>query len=381
VRLWSANPQGTLRLYLDGSEAPALEAPMGELLDGHVAPFLAPLGHEAAKGHSLYFPFPYARHCKVTVDQPERLYYHVDYRVYAAGTRVEPFSLDEARALAPEIARVARALAAPETPRGATRTLELSSAPSLISGGGVVRELQVQPPAPADAELVLRFDGKETVRVPLRAFFGGAVPYRSLPFTVAADGTLSCRWPMPFRSRAELLITTGAARARITVGPWLFGDDSYYFHARWHAPEDLPTAQPRDWNVITIDGDGAGAYVGNALDVDYFAHSWWGEGDEKIYVDGEPFPSWFGTGTEDYYGYAWCSTRKFAHAYHAQTRADGPDRPAWNADGFGHTSVNRWHVLDPIVFSKRFQFDLEILDWHHDSHVVVSAVDYYYARQ
>ena len=30
-----------------------------------------------------------------------------------------------------------------------------------------------------------------------------------------------------------------------------------------------------------------------------------GEGDEKVYVDGETFPSHFGTGTEDYYGYAW----------------------------------------------------------------------------
>ena len=34
--------------------------------------------------------------------------------------------------------------------------------------------------------------------------------------------------------------------------------------------------------------------------------AWWGEGDEKVFVDGEKFPSHFGTGTEDYYGYAWC---------------------------------------------------------------------------
>jgi hypothetical protein len=32
---------------------------------------------------------------------------------------------------------------------------------------------------------------------------------------------------------------------------------------------------------------------------------WWGEGDEKIWVDGEAFPSIFGTGTEDYYAYSW----------------------------------------------------------------------------
>lgn len=32
---------------------------------------------------------------------------------------------------------------------------------------------------------------------------------------------------------------------------------------------------------------------------------WWGEGDEKFFVDGEKFPSSFGTGSEDYIGYAW----------------------------------------------------------------------------
>ncbi len=35
---------------------------------------------------------------------------------------------------------------------------------------------------------------------------------------------------------------------------------------------------------------------------------WWGEGDEKIYIDENDlkrkFPSHFGTGTEDYYGWA-----------------------------------------------------------------------------
>ena len=43
-----------------------------------------------------------------------------------------------------------------------------------------------------------------------------------------------------------------------------------------------------------------------------YHRGWWGEGDEKIYVDGEDFPSHFGTGTEDYYGYAWCRPEEFA---------------------------------------------------------------------
>lgn len=39
---------------------------------------------------------------------------------------------------------------------------------------------------------------------------------------------------------------------------------------------------------------------------------WWGEGDEKFFVDGERFPSTFGTGSEDYIGYAWAAEPPFA---------------------------------------------------------------------
>ncbi len=84
--------------------------------------------------------------------------------------------------------------------------------------------------------------------------------------------------------------------------------------------------------------------------------AWWGEGDEKIYVDGEPFPSWFGTGSEDYYGYAWSDPKPFQHAYHNQTRCDGPGNR-------GRTSVNRFHILDAIPFTKSFRFDMEFWHW------------------
>ena len=76
----------------------------------------------------------------------------------------------------------------------------------------------------------------------------------------------------------------------------------------------------RDWHLARIEGQGQ--LVGTLLNVENPpGAAWWGEGDEKIYVDGERFPSLFGTGTEDYFGYAWSTPERFAHAYHAQTRA------------------------------------------------------------
>jgi hypothetical protein len=84
--------------------------------------------------------------------------------------------------------------------------------------------------------------------------------------------------------------------------------------------------------------------------------AWWGEGDEKIYVDGEAFPSTFGTGTEDYFGYAWCDPHPYSNPFHAQTRCDGPAN-------HGNTSNIRLQVLDQVPWSESVVFDLEVWHW------------------
>jgi hypothetical protein len=127
----------------------------------------------------------------------------------------------------------------------------------------------------------------------------------------------------------------------------------------------------QDWNYLDVAGQGV--FAGVAFAIANPVKHWWGEGDEKIYVDGETFPSHFGTGTEDYYGYAWCSPIPFQHAYHNQPRCDGPGN-------YGHTAVNRWHILDRIPFEKSFRFDMEIWHWNETCKVTPSVVAYWYAR-
>jgi hypothetical protein len=100
--------------------------------------------------------------------------------------------------------------------------------------------------------------------------------------------------------------------------------------------------------------------------------NWWGEGDEKIFVDREAFPSLFGTGTEDYFGYAWSSTERFSHPYHAQTLAPSSGFAGW-------FSMNRFLVLDPVPFSSQLRFDLELWHWS-DTTVEMSALLFWYAR-
>jgi hypothetical protein len=84
--------------------------------------------------------------------------------------------------------------------------------------------------------------------------------------------------------------------------------------------------------------------------------SWFGEGDEKVYIDGEAKPSIWGTGTEDYFLSAWglktTSTPYFGVPYFDQ----------WGIVG-GHTSAYRWHIHDPIVFNTGIKFTLEHFGW------------------
>jgi hypothetical protein len=109
--------------------------------------------------------------------------------------------------------------------------------------------------------------------------------------------------------------------------------------------------------------------MGDTLCVVNPVKAWWGEGDEKIYVDGEPFPSHFGTGTEDYYGYAWCTPEFFESPFHAQPRAQGPAN-------FGHVTNTRVRLLDGIPFTKSLKVDMEV--WHWRPCVIPYAVATYW---
>ena len=114
VRIWSPNPGGTLRIYLDGQEKPALEYAMADLLAGKHPLLPPPIAANLSMGWNLYFPVPYAKHCKVTCDKGGQ-YYHVGYRTYPAGTDVKTFSVAQLEAAKGEIRKFANRLAVPRT--------------------------------------------------------------------------------------------------------------------------------------------------------------------------------------------------------------------------------------------------------------------------
>ena len=262
---------------------------------------------------------------------------------------------------------------------GQERAVSMLEGPRAI--GELNIRLQADDPVQALRQVVLRmtFDDELTVQAPLGDFFGAAPginPYASLPLGVAEDGRMWCHWVMPFRQSAEIeLCNWGEQLVHVTgdvaAVPYRWTPRSLHFHAKWRTEFDVPTRPMRDWNYLTAHGEGV--FVGAAFAIANPVKAWWGEGDEKIYVDGETFPSHFGTGTEDYYGYAWCCNKPFTHAYHNQPRCDGPGN-------YGHTAVNRWHILDCIPFTKDFRFDMELWHWDEKCVVTPSVVAYWYAR-
>jgi hypothetical protein len=392
VRIWSANPNGTLRIYIDGNETPVIETPMSELLGGKYPGLPRPISGEYSKGWNLYFPIPYAKSCKVTSDKGD-FYYHVNYRTYEVGTKVVSFTADQIKSLEKEIAQLAERLASPRgnpaDMAGQSQSYSIhlepgeSTTAELNGPMAVVRTTMKVSASDRDAALrgvILKgtFDGEQTIESPLGDLFGSAPginAYASLPLGMTKDGEMYCHWVMPFKQSAtfEMVNTTKVAVdivGELQTGEYQWTDRSMHFHAKWRAQFDVPTRPMIDWNYMTAQGKGV--FAGVAFAIDNPVKDWWGEGDEKIYVDGETFPSHFGTGTEDYYGYAWCWPVPFTHAYHNQPRCDGPGN-------YGRTSVNRFHIFDRIPFTKDFKFDMELWHWNEKCKVNMAVVTYWYA--
>jgi hypothetical protein len=134
---------------------------------------------------------------------------------------------------------------------------------------------------------------------------------------------------------------------------------------------DTPNVSDAE-NYLILDAEGAGHYVGCVLSVDNIdplpvirklgsreevikEYTWWGEGDDMIFIDGEPWPpSLHGTGSEDYLCHAWGMHPK-AYLY---AGASIPENDPKHPDRRQCTSY-RFHIEDPILFTKSIRVSIE----------------------
>ena len=381
-RIWSAAPkQGHVRIYLDGDPNPAVDLPFADYFSGKQAPFTrSAIVNIVAQGCNNYTPIPFQKSCKIVADADWGAYYHFGYTTYPAGTPVPTFKRDLSPAENAALDQ-ANTLLSHCGPREFPDGHRSSSGEGLLQGNatsadtlagpGAINSIRVRfdpPLTPADRDALrsitiqIRWDGERqpSVWAPLGDFFGtapGANVYRSLPCGYMEDGWFYANWFMPFTNSAEVkFVNEGNSDLKFKYeisSQRIQGDLTRYarFHAKWHRDAFLPTEPERqiDWPLLKTTG--TGRFVGVMLHVWNPRGGWWGEGDEKFFVDGEKFPSTFGTGSEDYFGYAWGSPQLFQNAYHNQTHNDGNNK--------GHLSVNRWHISDQVPFRKEFEGDLE----------------------
>ena len=404
-RTWSATPdKGHVKIYLDGSETPVLDLPFSSYFDNSTAPFTRThiAYHTPSNGFDNFTPIPFQKSCKIVADAGWGAYYHFNYTVFPADTVVPTFrlplsdvdnaALDAADKIFASAGTKPNADFAGETTDKNEVTVAAGAKGTVadLSGSGAITALKVKFPMPTNPDdqknllrqLVVRitWDGESAPAVwaPLGDFFANAlfpVKYSNLVTGLTDDGQYYMYWYMPFASGAHVELENDSA-ASITTS-WEVShapmDASktaslMRFHAKWHRDAFLPTRRDRepDWTLLTTQG--TGRYVGTQLHLWNPRGGWWGEGDEKFFVDGEKFPSTFGTGSEDYFGFAWSSGSPFHEPLHGQPSNEGNQ---------GHASLYRWHIADNIPFQTGFEGCLEKY-FPNDRPTLFDAVAFWY---
>lgn len=255
-----------------------------------------------------------------------------------------------------------------------------------IEGAGIIRHIWMTTGENSNIlrGLALRmyWDGEDTpsVQCPLGDFFGlghGKAAYmQSAPLQCFYLG-MNCWFPMPFSKGAKITVTNDA---KVETKLYYYIDyhemdqpssDLARFHACWRrslvtkaAPEIGPAkdgvvqnlnATGKD-NYVVLDAEGKGHYVGCVLHIDTNEAGWWGEGDDMIFIDGEPWPPRLhGTGTEDYFCGAW----NYRNLHQTYCTPYFGYHFKGNSDYTGKHSQYRFHIEDPIFFEKSILVTLE----------------------
>lgn len=284
-----------------------------------------------------------------------------------------------------------------------------------IEGCGVIRHIwcthyaqnegDAKPEEGTLSKIILRIywddEQQPSVLAPLGDFFGMGFGL-ARNFTNAAfsfspqDGrAMSCYLPMPFKKAARIEIEN-LCETHLNFYFYVdyelhpegsLGPDVGYLHAQHRReaktrptapvrPGSLETDKandpahpfwyPKAWiannttgeeNYVILEAEGRGKYVGCNLNINVTerqTNDWYGEGDDMIFIDGDPLPTLHGTGTEDYFGTAFCPKQEFYAPYHGITRYSGEEFPYSGAN-----CMYRLHVADPIHFEKSIRVTIE----------------------
>jgi hypothetical protein len=239
-----------------------------------------------------------------------------------------------------------------------------------IQGSGTIRRIWMttfdhnSPEALRGLKIEMYWDGARTpaVQAPLGDFFchslGHAVVFQNACFASPEGRSFQCFVPMPFRKAAKILLINESGKDNgvyyevdATLGD-RHDENTMYFHSYWRR-ENYTTVR-QDMTILPR-VEGRGRFLGCNLGVRQhpsLTGFWWGEGEVKIYLDGdEANPTLCGTGTEDYIGDGY-GQNLFAHMYSGNQYISEKK----NAYGF-----YRFHIPDPVYFHKDIRVTIQVM--------------------
>jgi len=258
-----------------------------------------------------------------------------------------------------------------------------------------------------------------SVLVPLGDFFclghGMVNSFQSFLFTASTRNNnlfnqgcaLNAYVPMPFQDRAVVELVN---QSREKHNQYFYIDyetfapprnDLGYFHAEFrrtnpfggwgheisvNTPEaDIINQERLAWenNYVILETKGRGHYIGCNLSVTNFQGTWWGEGDDMIWVDGYKWPpDLHGTGSEDFLNQAWgmqdnAFLRNGSSIFEGNTSLP-PSSIPWDNNG-GYQTSYVFHLENPVRFQKKIKVSIE---HGHGNHLAneMSSVAYWYAE-
>jgi hypothetical protein len=273
-----------------------------------------------------------------------------------------------------------------------------------IDGPGAIQSMWFTGYVGRDFILRIYWDGQAepSVECPLPDFFalpwvdnsikpmkGPLMRVNSVPVSVNPNLGMNCFWEMPFRKHCRITVESRhPADAQVCFHQINYTltevpEDCAYFHAQFRRVNPLAYLTP----YVILDGiKGQGHYVGTSMGWGINNNAWWGEGEIKFFIDGDrEFPTICGTGTEDYFGgaYCWEVEGKYVEystpflGMHQVIRPDGMYQAQHRH------AMYRWHVMDPIRFQSDLRVTIQALGWRSGGRFLpgqhdISSVAYWY---
>jgi len=286
-------------------------------------------------------------------------------------------------------------------PPGATRVL------AELDGPGRITHLwMTQPDHYREVLIKITWDhaARPSVLVPLGDFFclghGMVNSFQSALFSASTNenhrfnrgAALNCYVPMPFRRHAKIELVNQSRQVHqqyfyVDYAVGASTGDEGYFHAEFrranpfggwgheirvnHREANAVNVGTTAWNnnYVILETKGRGHYLGCNLSVTNFQGTWWGEGDDMIWVDGYKWPpDLHGTGSEDYLNQAW-GMQPNAFLRNGSS--------IWEEHTKGYQTSYVFHLENPVRFNREIKVTIE---HGHANHLAneMSSVAYWY---